>query len=69
MDIGSKCISKCARYIKGKLKPNNRPYQHFQVQGHSENVLHKNGRSSICLSQVYAPKIARKDTKTHNDIN
>lgn len=41
-----------------KHRMSNWPCLHFQVQDHSESVLHKNGQSNTCLSQVYAPRIA-----------
>lgn len=40
---------------------NNKPYQHFQVQDHSESVHHKNWQSNICLNQEYAPKISKQE--------
>jgi hypothetical protein len=54
----------CGDRTSKHLKPNNTPYPHFQVRGLSESAPHKNGQSNICLSQVYEPRISRRDNTT-----
>lgn len=42
--------------VKNHNRTRNTPYQHFQAQDHSENVLHKNVQSNTYLNQAYAPR-------------